>query len=104
MLLTGRVNFAAMIRSFGNEATRAVFEGRSAPGLPSAIQQRALAKLQMLHAATTLDDLAAIPGNGLELLSGEREGKHCIRINASGRICFRWEVGHAHDVEIFGYH
>lgn len=93
-----------MIRSFGNEATRAVFEGRPAKELPQAIQQHALAKLQVLHAATTLEDLAAVPGNGLELLSGERDGKHCIRVNSNGRICFRWEDGHAYEVEIYGYH
>ena len=93
-----------MIRSFANEATRAVFEGRAVKELPSGIQERALAKLQMLHAAVSLDDLAVIASNRLEVLSGDRDGKHCICINDRGRVCFRWEHGHAHDVEIFGYH
>ncbi len=93
-----------MIKSFRNDTTRAVYEGRRVGELPAALQERALAKLQMLHAALSLEDLAAVASNRLELLDGEREGYHCISINDSGRLCFRWEDGHAHDVEIFGYH
>lgn len=93
-----------MIRSFANDATRAVFEGHQVKDLPVDMQDRALAKLQMLHAAASLDDLTTIASNRLELLTGDREGKHCICINDKGRICFRWHEGNAFDVEIFGYH
>src|SRR5205809_7668796 len=33
-----------------------------------------------------------------------RSGQHSIRVNAQYRICFRWETGHADDVEITDYH
>ena len=93
-----------MIKSFANEATASVFEGRAVKELPVDMQDRALAKLQMLHAAASLEDPATIASNQLELLTGDRNGKHCICINEKGRICFRWQDGHAYDVEIFGYH
>lgn len=93
-----------MIKSFANAVTHAIFEGRAVKELPADMQDRALAKLQMLHAAGSLEDLATIASNKLELLTGDRDGKHCICINDKGRICFRWQDGHAYDVEIFGYH
>ena len=58
----------------------------------------------MLNAAECLDDLRVPPGNQLEALRGDREGQYSIRINDQWRICFRWENGHALDVEIVDYH
>ena len=40
----------------------------------------------------------------LELLHGDREGQHSIRINDQWRICFVWQAGHAYKVEIVDYH
>ena len=58
----------------------------------------------MLDAADSLDDLRVPPGNRLEQLKGNRKGQHSIRINEQWRICFRWEDGGAHEVEIVDYH
>lgn len=52
----------------------------------------------------SLRDLAALPGNRLEALRGDREGHYSIRINRQWRICFRWQAGDALDVEIVDYH
>jgi len=56
-------------------------------------------KLKMLDDATSLNDLAALPGNRLEALRGDRKGQHSIRINDQYRICFEWRVGDAHNVD-----
>ena len=56
-----------------------------------------------LHAADSLEALRQVPGNRLELLKGERKGQYSIRINKQWRICFHWEDGNAHDVEV-DYH
>ena len=40
----------------------------------------------------------------LEKLSGDRVGHWSIRINSQWRVCFRFENGHAYDVEIVDYH
>jgi len=58
----------------------------------------------MLDAANDLRILAAVPGNRLERLRGDREGQHSIRINDQWRICFAWREGDAYDVEITDYH
>jgi proteic killer suppression protein len=61
-------------------------------------------KLDHLNAASALSDLAAIPGNHLELLVGNRRGQYSIRINDRWRICFEWIDGNAENVEIVDYH
>jgi proteic killer suppression protein len=52
----------------------------------------------------SLGDIAAIRGNNLEALAGDRRGQYSIRINDRWRICFRWEGSHAVDVEMVDYH
>jgi proteic killer suppression protein len=63
-----------------------------------------MVKLARLHAADSLNDLASLPGNRLEKLSGNRAHQHSIRLNDQYRICFRWERDGAHEVEIVDYH
>jgi proteic killer suppression protein len=93
-----------MIVSFIDKRTAAVFEGRSPKGFPSDLLTVARRKLGYLDAAATLDDLRSPPGNRLEALSGDRVGRHSIRVNSQFRVCFLWRDGNAHDVEIVDYH
>ncbi len=69
-------------------------------------EEAAETRLARLNDATSLSDLASIPGNRLEALRGDRKGQHSIRINDQWRICFRWNGadGSAEDVEIVDYH
>lgn len=69
-----------------------------------AIQEIARKKLELLKAARGLADLAAIPGNRLEALTGDRQGQHSIRINQQYRICFVADGENFRDVEITDYH
>ena len=68
--------------------------------------RRAEVRLDRLDGATTLADLAALPGNRLEALEGDRAGQYAIRINDQWGICFTWPRGSAGpaDVEIVDYH
>ena len=61
-------------------------------------------KLDQLNQAVVLGDLRAPPSNRLEKLKGERAGQYSLRINDQYRVCFRWEDGKAHDVEVVDYH
>ncbi|MBM3790620.1 MAG: excinuclease ABC subunit A [Acidobacteria bacterium] len=92
-----------MIRSFKDKDTEALFQD-----LPVArfrtFERSARRKLQYLHRARTLQDLAVPPGNRLEALKGDRRNQHSIRINERWRICFRWEEGSAFNVEIVDHH
>jgi len=69
-----------------------------------AIERVARRKLDQLHFAVRLSDLAAPPGNRLESLRGDRKGQHSIRINDQWRVCFVWSEGNAYQVEIVDYH
>ena len=93
-----------MIRSFADKGTAKVFRRQRVRALPPKLQRVALRRLLVLDAAERLDDLRVPPGNRLENLSGNRRGQHSIRINDQWRICFRWDRGDAHDVEIVDYH
>lgn len=92
-----------MIRSFACRKTEALWQGRRVAAFDS-FRARAESKLAVLDAATTLGDLAGLPGNRLEALRGDRKGQHSIRINDQWRLGFRWHNGDAHDVEIVDYH
>lgn len=93
-----------MIKSFGDRDTQRLFERERVRRYPGELQRTMLRKLVVVDAAEALDDLRVPPGNRLEKLRGERAGLHSIRINDQWRICFRWEDGDAHEVEIVDYH
>ena len=63
-------------------------------------------RLDRLDAATSLQDLAALKGNNLKALSGDRAGQYSIRINDQWRICFEWpqDAPGPSNVEICDYH
>lgn len=93
-----------MIKLFADKATAAVFAGLQVRKLPHTIQSTARRKLKLIDASTQVDHLKIPPGNRLESLGGDRAGQWSIRINEQWRICFKWEDGHASDVEIVDYH
>ena len=92
-----------MIKSFRCKDTQALFETGKTRQF-SAIKSAAERKLIMLESAEVLNDLKSPPGNRLELLTGDREGQHSIRINKQWRVCFRWTEDGPEDAEIADYH
>ena len=93
-----------MIISFAEAETEKIWSGQRSRKLPADIQQVALRKLRLLNSARAIEDLRVPPGNRLEALKGDRRGQYSIRINDQWRICFRWQEGVVHDVEIVDYH
>ena len=93
-----------MIKSFADKVTAAVFSGIEVRQLSRPLQVAARRKLAMLDAAARLDALRVPPGNRLEALRGDRKGQYSIRVDRQWRICFRWDAGHAWNVEIADYH
>ncbi len=91
-----------MIQSFRDKETEKVWNGQRSAKFPREIQDRALRKLRLIHAAQTLNDLRSPPGNLLESLKGMTAMS--IRINDQWRIRFVWEGTDAYDVEIVDYH
>lgn len=93
-----------MIRNFTDKETERLFATEQCRRLPPDIRFRALAQLNRLHAATSLEDPRSPPSNRLETLRGGRSGQWSIRINQQWRLCFRFVEGDALDVEIVDYH
>lgn len=93
-----------MIESFENRDAESLFRRERVKRFGAGVQQRALRKLRMLDAATTLDDSKIPPANRLEKLRGDRAGQHSIRITRQWRVCFVWRAGDACEVEIVDYH
>jgi toxin HigB-1 len=92
-----------VIKSFKDAEAARIF--RREPSRRYATLQRIiLKKLVLLETAQILDDVRNPPGNRLEALRGDRIGQYSIRVNDQYRICFRFEGGSAHDVEITDYH
>ena len=92
-----------VIRTFRDKETEKVFLRQFSRRF-QAVAAVGKRKLDHLHAATSLLDLAAIPGNQLEALKGDRAGQHSMRINDQFCVCFRWKDGDAYEVEITDYH
>ena len=94
------------IRSFADPDVERFFrEGRAPRGAGwSAVAKVVARKLDLLDYAGGLSDLAAPPGNRLELLKGHLAGRHCIRVNQRWRIVFRWTPAGPAEVEILDYH
>jgi proteic killer suppression protein len=96
-----------VIQSFGDQRTEDAWDGEinaRTRRLPPEVLTVGPRKLDILNAATNLDDLRAPPGNRLEALKGDLAGFHSIRINAQWRIIFRWTPGGPADVRIIDYH
>lgn len=92
-----------MIQSFADDETEAVFLTGTSRRWAN-IARVAARRLQALDYATAVEDLQDPPGNRLEKLNGDREGRWSIRINDQYRVCFRWDGNDAWDVEIVDYH
>jgi len=93
-----------MVLSFADRATARLFNDGVCPAQWREFESVALRKLDMLDAATRIEDLRSPPGNRLEALKGNRKGQWSIRVNRQWRICFRWTVEGPADVQIVDYH
>ena len=94
-----------MIVSFRDKRTREFAEGKHVKAF-SGFSRQAEMKLDQPEAASSLRDLAVLPGNRFEALKGDRKGQYSIRINDQWRICFEWASGAdgPGNVEIVDYH
>jgi toxin HigB-1 len=96
-----------VIQSFVDVTTEDIFNGKdskAARKVDKEVWPVVRRKLDMLNAATKLDDLRVPPGNRLEALKADQKGRHSIRVNQRLRLTFRFEGGNAHDVRCEDYH
>jgi proteic killer suppression protein len=92
-----------MILSYRDKRTEAFARGELVREFHGFARQ-AYKRLEILEAATNLEDLRALPSNRLEALKGDRRGQYSIHINEQWRICFeKFETGWV-NAEIVDYH
>ena len=94
-----------MIVSYRDKRTKDFAAGKWVKAF-SGFERSARLKLDRIEAATSLGDLAALPGNRFEALVGDRKGQYSIRINDQCRICFEWpdRAPGPSNAEIVDYH
>jgi proteic killer suppression protein len=93
-----------MIRSWAHSATRRLHEEGRSRKFRGLDLEAALELLAILDAATSLQDLSPLKSAGLHKLRGDRRGQWAMTGGGPWRICFRFERGDAHDVEVVDYH
>ena len=96
-----------VILSFSGTSAEDIFHGdetKAARALPKDLWPIARRKLDMIDAASNVNDLRQPPGNRFEKLVGDRAGQYSIRINDQFRICFEFDKRNATNVEIVDYH
>ena len=94
-----------MILSYRDKRTSAFVDGRFVREFQG-FSRQAYRRLEVLDAATALDELRALRSNRLESLKGNRAGQFSIRINDQWRICFERpdKSPGPQNVEIVDYH
>jgi toxin HigB-1 len=96
-----------MIVSFGDKTTEDIFHGldtKAARRVAQVLWARVQAKLDLLNASTTLEDLRVPPSNRLEKLRGDSAGLYSVRVNDQYRVVFGFSGGNAVDVRCTDYH
>lgn len=94
------------IKSFADQSTADLAAGlntKHARRVPQRVWKAAQTKLDALHAATKLSDLAR-PGWKLHELGRELPGVFSLYVNDQYRLVFRFTNGDAYDVRITDYH
>jgi proteic killer suppression protein len=96
-----------MIVSFGDKTTADIFHGhdtKAARRIAQALWTRIQAKLDLLNASATLDDLRMPRSNRLEKLRGDWAGFYSVPVNDQYRVVFRFVSGSALDVRCTDYY
>jgi len=92
-----------MIKSFRHRGLKALYESRQ----PTKLAPAHVAKLKRI--LTMLDQTSGpegmdIPGFRLHPLKGRLKGHYAVSVSGNWRVTFRFEEGHAFDVDYIDYH
>ena len=92
-----------MIRNFRHRGLKRLYEKDDRRGLradQAGKIARILARLDEADAAAKMD----LPGYRLHPLKGDLKGLWAVSVSGNWRIVFRFEGGHACDVDLVDYH
>lgn len=92
-----------MIQSFKSNRLKRFFERGDERRIHADHRETVRDILARLNASTTPEDMN-LPGLRLHPLKGNYEGFWSVTVRANWRIVFRFESGHAVDVDYLDYH
>jgi len=92
-----------MIQSFAHKGLKRLYENGDRSRLPADMAQRIEILLAALDEADTVADLDR-PSFRLHPLKGDLKGLWSVTVRANWRIVFRFEDGHAFEVDFMDYH
>ena len=93
-----------VIKSFSDKDLERCWTDEKCGKIKQDLVRRVLRKLDVLDAATSLEDVYGTPGCRGHELSGQRAGEYTIEVNGPWRIVFRFRNGDAYDVGLEQYH
>ena len=92
-----------VIKSFRHRGLRRLYERAEAGGIRADQLGRIRAVVAHLDVAAKATDLD-LPGYRLHALKGDLKGFWSVTISGNWRIIFRFDDGHASDVDLTDYH
>ena len=92
-----------MIQSFRHKGLKKLFERAEAKGIRQDHVEKVENILFVLNRAPKPEDMN-LPGFRLHPLKGNLKGFYAVTVRANWRVIFRFEEGHAYDVDLIDYH
>jgi proteic killer suppression protein len=92
-----------MIKSFRHKGLKLSYENSDRRRLPPGYADKIERMLAPLDQATDPTDLN-LPGFRLHALKGDLADFWSMSVSANWRMIFRWDAGHALDVDLIDYH
>lgn len=92
-----------MIKTFRHKGLERFFLAGERRLLDAKWLERLKIFLDVLDKARIIEDLT-VPGAGLHRLSGDRKDTWSMKVSRNWRLTFRFEDGHAFDVNLEDYH
>ncbi|MDR4466253.1 MAG: type II toxin-antitoxin system RelE/ParE family toxin [Nitrospira sp.] len=92
-----------MIQSFRHKGLKRLFEDGDRKGIRADYVEKVENILAVLNRARMPEDIN-LPGFRLHPLKGSLKGFYAVTVRANYRVTFRFEDGHAYDVDFVDYH
>ena len=97
------VTISSVIQNFRHKGLKRLFEDDDARGIRADQVEKVENILAVLNRARVPADMD-LPGFRLHRLKGNRKDFWSVTVRANWRVTFRFENGHAYDVDLTDYH
>ncbi|MDF0672769.1 MAG: type II toxin-antitoxin system RelE/ParE family toxin [Nitrospira sp.] len=92
-----------MIQGFRHKGLKRLFEDGDRKGIRAEYLEKIENILAVLNRARVPEDMN-LPGFRLHPLKGDLKSFYAVTVRANYRVIFRFENGHAYDVDFLDYH